>query len=153
MQSSELSRQADARPQRRWLQFKLRTFLLLTAVAGIVAGIVGRPLPEYRREARAISAIRAAGGRVRSADFPMFGQSITRKVLGNEVYQRVIWVDLSGSTADDKLLVHVGQLRRLRDLNSSSRRSVDSGVVIKEKQGQGVMKLRRGKLNGVKLGR
>lgn len=53
-----------ARPRRRWLQFKLRTLLVLTLIATLPLWVFTVRLQKVRRQRRAAAAVSAAGGHV-----------------------------------------------------------------------------------------
>jgi hypothetical protein len=48
----------------RWLQFRLRTLLVLMALCGVAVRWAGEPIIAARQQANAVAAIEAAGGRI-----------------------------------------------------------------------------------------
>lgn len=68
-----------ARPRRRWLQFKLRTLLVLMLVAALPLWAFTSRLQKVRRQRRAAAAVNAAGGDVWFADDPDDQNAATTK--------------------------------------------------------------------------
>ncbi len=83
----------DAKPKRRWLQFSLRTSLLILLIAGIVFGVVANHA--HNRKA-AIAAIRANGGTIDfgSESTPSWHEQLLRQFFGPETYQPVYAINM-----------------------------------------------------------
>src|SRR5580693_9510431 len=64
MESPEL-RLAVRKRKRRWLQFSLRTLLIVTTICAAVSGLLARKIEQKRHEQAAVDAIVKLGGLVR----------------------------------------------------------------------------------------
>jgi hypothetical protein len=83
----------DEKPKRRWLQFSLRTALLILLIAAIVFALVANYA--HKRKS-AIAAIRANGGTIKfGADSdPSWYEKLLRHFFGSETYQPVQSIDM-----------------------------------------------------------
>src|SRR5262245_23192041 len=101
---------AGLKPHRRWLQFSLRSILLLTLV---VALWLGYEVRQARRVERAFVALRALGG---DADSEPAGWSLLR-LCGVAGYgRRIVRAEIPGTAVDDAaaLLRHLPGLREVQ---------------------------------------
>ncbi len=83
----------ETEPKRRWLQFSLRTALLVLLIASIVFGLVANHA--HKRQA-AIAAIRNNGGTIRFGPDtdPSWYQKLLHQIFGSETYQPVEGIDM-----------------------------------------------------------
>jgi hypothetical protein len=79
---------SDIRPKRRWLQFSLRTCLLILLVAGVVFALVAN---HAHKRKSAIALVQANGGRIRFGPetVPNWYEKLLRQFFGAETYQPV----------------------------------------------------------------
>jgi hypothetical protein len=98
-----------ARPRRRWLQFSLRSLLLLTLV---IAGWLGFEAREASFVERTAAAIRKAGGQV---EFESKGWSLLRFVAPQRYGLRIVRAEIPAGGADEsaKLLSRVSDLHEV----------------------------------------
>lgn len=96
--------------KRRWLQFSLRSLLLLTL---LVAGWLGYEVRQVRPVERQTAAIEALGGQV---EFEPRGPSVLRYVLQGRYGQQIVAAEIPGAAAGKALepLAAMPYLRQLR---------------------------------------
>jgi len=116
------------KPKRRWLQFSLRTLFIVVTVFCVWMGVVTKRARDQRL---AVEAVVALGGKVyyshqRTRNVP--NQGITqwnpqlesrgprwlKRLIGDEYFQSVAQVDLSGTEADDEFLRNLSGLPKLQ---------------------------------------
>lgn len=95
------------RPRRhkRWFQFSLRTFVILMLLAGVVIAQFGLKLKRARQQHEAVREILQLGGMVSYDGDPSVAASTSRsglrRVLGDDFFDDVVEVYLSGPQFDD----------------------------------------------------
>src|SRR4051794_33754944 len=111
---------------RRWLQFSVRTLVIVTLLLSVGLGIVAN---RARRQREAVSAISRVGGTV-SYDYQKAekrpnafdprklppGPEWLRLLIGPEFFQDVVMVDLKGKPITDQLLKELRKLSKLENL-------------------------------------
>jgi hypothetical protein len=108
--------------KRRWLQFSVRTLLVLMLLASVPLGWVRIELNRIAREDEAVAAILELGGSV-SFEGDRSGPpnpakakpAWLRRLLGDRYFRRVDYVRFPRG-ADDEAVAHLGGLRRIRAL-------------------------------------
>ena len=121
------------KPRRRWLQFSLRTLLVLMLLLGCGLGWFAREVHKARAQGEAKKAIEKLGGRV-GWDRPPGGMMRTAvvlagKLLGEDLYWDVSQVFLSDTPVTDAGLVHLCGLTQLGTLSLNNTRVTDAGLV------------------------
>jgi hypothetical protein len=83
----------ETKPKRRWLQFSLRTCLLILLIAGVVFGLVAN---HAHKRKSAIALIRTNGGTIRFGPEtdPAWYEKLLRRFFGAETYQPVRHVNM-----------------------------------------------------------
>jgi len=122
-----------AKPKRRWLQFSLRTLLVLVLLVAVFCGWLRHKVNQSEQERRAVAAIVAMGGNVEYghekgglADPP--GPPWLRAVLGNYFFADVDTVNYPPGVGDESL-VHLDGLRHLKQLHLRGTSVTDAGLV------------------------
>ena len=120
------------KPRRRWLQFSLRTLLVLVLVIGCGFGWLGMKLRKAREQREAVKAIEKLGGWVSYEDA---SSSKIRtavvwvgKLLGEDLSGDVRYVDLSETQVTDAGLKHLRGLTQLQVLTLDSTQVTDAGL-------------------------
>src|SRR5688500_10737421 len=85
----------ETKPKRRWLQFSLRTCLLILLIAGVVFGLVSNYA--HKRES-GIAVIRNNGGTISFSPetIPTWYEKLLRQFFGPETYQPVRTINMLG---------------------------------------------------------
>src|SRR5215469_3974033 len=108
----------STRPNRRWFQLSLRAMLVLVTIGCIG---LGWEVERVRRQRAAVAAIQAAGGTVMydwhetaprtvsTAGQPK-GPVWLRKLIGDDYFQRPVWVQFLGNARSDGWVNAVGDL-------------------------------------------
>ncbi len=129
-----MSSPQPARPKRkrRWLQYSLRSLLVLTLLAAIGLGWVRHQLNRLQAEEEAVAAIRALGGTVvYGSDSPFEDESPgpkwLRSLLGEHFFCEVWEVDFPRG-ADDEVVRHLDRLRTLKRLVLRGARVTRAGL-------------------------
>ncbi len=102
--SSPAAAQPEAKPRRRWLQFSLRTLLLLVGAMGLALLAWRAYLAPYLRQCETIEVIEKLGGTCQTVEAPAW-----LRFLGGD-FQNILHVDLAGCDEPDAYLDHVGDL-------------------------------------------
>ncbi len=120
-----------SRPRRRWLQFSLRTLLLLVVPLAALCGWFASKMNAVRRERRAVAAIRAMGGHVtydwKYSHTEPPGPKWIRYLLGDDFFAGVARVGYPRASPDETLQ-HLDDLRGLRWLDLLATNVTDAGV-------------------------
>ena len=120
------------KPRRRWLQFSLRTLMVLMLVLGCGLGWLASKIIRAREQREAVKAIEELGGRV---DWKPASGGITRtaaawvgKLMGGDWSVDVGAVYLTGTPVTDAGLEHLRGLTQLRFLSLDSTPVTDAGL-------------------------
>jgi len=121
------------KPRRRWLQFSLRTTLVLTLVFGAGFGWLGMTARQASKQREALGAIQKLGG---SYNYYVSreGSSLNppkwmRKLFGDDFLNDVQAVALTGSKVTDAELADLRELEQLQGLDLESCTSItDAGL-------------------------
>lgn len=123
---------APTRPKRRWLQFSLRTMLVLVLLVAVLCGWLRHKVNQSEQERRAVEAILAMGGKVEyehekggQADPP--GPAWLRALLGDYFFARVDYVRYPRGVGDESL-VHLDRLRHLKTLHLGGTSVTNAGL-------------------------
>ena len=102
-----------SKPRRRWLQFSLRTLLIVvTLVAGLL--VAWRMYVEpYRRQRETMALIKELGGKFTTE---LGGPAWMRDWFGADNFQDIVLVDLADCDDPEKYLGQVASLPRLQTL-------------------------------------
>jgi predicted negative regulator of RcsB-dependent stress response len=120
------------KPRRRWLQFSLRTLMVLMLTFGCGFGWLAYEAERMRAQRKAASAIEKLGGSVGYAD-----ESDGRvrgavawmgKLFGEDLSGDVSSVILDGPSINDAALAHLRGLAQLRWLSLTNTRITDAGL-------------------------
>ena len=120
------------KPKRRWMQFSLRTLLIVVTVFCIGFGWLGLKLKEGREQRNAIVAIRELGGRigyeheVDRSNPP--GPEWLRQLIGDEYFFSVGAVQLTGSKVNDTSLSIIERFTDLKWLTLIGTKVTDAGL-------------------------
>jgi hypothetical protein len=140
----------ETKPKRRWLQFSVRTCLLVLLIAGVVFGLIAN---HAHRRKSALTLIRANGGRIRFGPEtdPNWYEKLLRQFFGAETYQPVRTINmLTGPRSGEKKQLpdnFLGQLSSLPEIASLGLEN----TVIAESDWRNIAKFR--KLESLLLGR
>jgi hypothetical protein len=110
-------------PKLRWYQYRLRSLFVLTTLVAIGCSWLAVMRQEQRKQGAAAKAIERAGGTVRSEG------TWLGKLLRDDSLVRVTFVNLSGHSVTDDVLVHLEGLRQLYALDLSGTKVTDGGLV------------------------
>jgi hypothetical protein len=120
------------KPRRRWLQYSLRTLLVLMLVLGCGLGWFAHKVQRARAQRKAAAAIKAVGGRLLYA--PVSGAGVRTavawvgKLLDEELSGDVIGGDLAETLITDAGLEHLWGLTQLRALSLAGAQVTDAGL-------------------------
>ncbi len=153
MATSTLAAVPKAKPKSklRWLQFRLRTLLVLMALCGVAVRWAGQPIIAARQQANAVAAIEAAGGHfykcrgkpivpgwmrrffapsacisVSHVEFPRHSGDAEMALLAD--LPHVINLMGCGSHTTDAGMTHISGLSELGWLNLSETQITDTGL-------------------------
>jgi hypothetical protein len=96
--------QPEVQPRRRWLQFSLRTLLLLVALTALAAAGWRAHVAPYVRQREAVQVIEKLGGTCQTAEAPTW-----LRWLGGD-FQNVVQVNLARCDDPEAYLDHVADL-------------------------------------------
>jgi hypothetical protein len=106
-----------ATPKRRWYQFSLKTVLVvLTLLCLGPGGYVAYEQAKARKHKAAVEAIEKFGGKVEFDQTVPVRSATMRQILGNESFGNVRSVIFDGTQVSDAGLVHLAELRGLKEL-------------------------------------
>ncbi len=136
------------RPNRRWLQFSLRTFLIVLTLLAMGLGYVSFRAREQRE---AVARINELGGHIQydyqrgSNPKPSPpGWPWLRRLVGDEYFQDVAFVNLGNTKVSDADLRLISKLRRTKILTLDGTNISDEGLAsirgMSELQSLGLMK-------------
>ena len=122
-----------ARPSRRWLQFSLRTFVIVITVFAAWLGYVSFRAREQRE---VVARIKELGGYVQY-DYQMGknpqknppGWPWLRRLVGDEYFQDVEYANLDGTKVSDSDLRLICKLRRTKKLSLNKTDVSDEGLI------------------------
>ena len=121
------------RPRRRWLQFSLRTLLVVMLVLGCGLAWFAREVEREWAQREAAVTIRKMGGRVEYV--AVSGGMIPTAVawlgglIDHDLSGYVASVSLKGTRVSDAGLVHLQRLTQLVELNLDNTQVSDAGLV------------------------
>ncbi len=120
------------KPRRRWLQFSLRTMLVLVLLLGVGFGWFAREVQKARAQREAAKAIEKLGGSV-DWGLPSAGMIRTAvagvgKLFGEDLSGDTTMVVLVGSLDTDAGLALLQGLRQLRQLYVTGSQVSDAGL-------------------------
>jgi hypothetical protein len=120
-------------PRRRWLQYSLRTLMVLTLVCSLPCGWLAYQLRQAQEQREAGKAIEELGGSVgyEPASGGMIRTAVAwvGKLLGQDLSVDVRSVDLALPAVTDAGLTHLRGLTQLRGLYLDSTQVSDAGLV------------------------
>jgi len=124
-------------PRRRWLQFSLRTLMVLMLVFGAGFGWFAREVQRARARREAAKTIEKLGGRVTwqppSGGIVQTAVTWVGKLFGEDFSGDVVVVDLSDTQVTDAGLVHLDGTTGMWHLYLSNTRITDEGVAKLQK--------------------
>jgi hypothetical protein len=114
-------------PERRWFQFSLRTLLVFVTLCAVPCSWLGVKLQQARRERKLATEIEMCGGSV-SWSKPS-GPDWLRRVLGDDVFRHVYFVDLGNTNVTDVGLERFVELTQVQELCLiNAHRITDAGL-------------------------
>lgn len=120
------------KPKRRWLQFSLRTMLVLVLVVSVPLGWFAREVQRVRVQRKAATAIQELGGSVRYSPVSSAGVRAAvvslGKLFGADMSRVVTGVVLNGTQISDAGLAHLQGLPQLRTLFLDNTQVSDAGL-------------------------
>jgi len=109
--------------KRRWLQFSLRTLMVLMLIVSVPLGWLAYKLRQGREHRAAVEAIQRLGGRIGSRPDRL------GRPPGEEVYPGRVWVCFSRTPVRDAELAYLRGPRGLYQLNQDATKVTDAGLV------------------------
>jgi internalin A len=129
---STTSAPTTPKPKRRWLQYSLRTIMVLMLVVGCGLGWLGREVQRARAQREAAAAIEKLGGKAMrqpaSAGMMQTVVDLLGKWLGEDLSADVTGVFLGGTEVSDAGLAHLRGLRQLALLYLDNTKVSDTGL-------------------------
>ena len=124
------------KPRRRWLQFSLRTMILIMLLIGCGLGWFAHERKQARDQRKAAMEIKQLGGVAMQCGRyePQNGwksrvPSWLKRILGDDVFLTISYVSLRKSKATDKDLVRLRAFPQLKELDLSESHITDAGLV------------------------
>ena len=119
--------------RRRWLQFSLRTLMVLAVVVSVPLGWLGTSVRQARIRREAVSKIQELGGTVfydydRDIDPRPNGLKWAWDLLGDDFFLDVDSIDLQDCPVTDVELVRLQPLTHLRYLDLTNTHVTDAGL-------------------------
>jgi len=121
------------RPRRRWLQFSLRSILVLTGVLAVLIAWLGPKFYFAYEQRQAVAAILASGGQV-AYDYQAAGEQEPpgpkwlRRLIGDDFFQRIDVVSFRGQNISDANLKSLSGMTDLHRLSIYSPIVTDAGL-------------------------
>jgi Leucine-rich repeat (LRR) protein len=125
--------------KRHWFRYSLRSLLIFVTIVGCALGWLGMKFREAKKQENAVRSIRKIGG-IAKYDYefsPSVGEppNLARRVpkwlcekMGEDLFENIYEVDLSGHTVTDADMETLGQLVQLRRLWLDDTDVTDVGV-------------------------
>jgi hypothetical protein len=115
--STDAENRVNAKPKRRWLQFSLRTLIVLMLAVGCGFGWLAHEIGHARIQRKAATEIEELGGSVEFEDvtFPT-ARAWLGKFCGEDLPGDVTDVSFAGTRVSDEGLVHLQAVTQLRCL-------------------------------------
>ncbi|GEM_PF-848663 len=126
----------DVPERRKWFQFRLRSLLIAVLVLSLPLSWFAVRMDKARRQKQAVSELAKLGNvkvlyecqdRWPLAGVPA-GPIWLRKLLGDDYYNDITYVDISNTRADDATLLHLKAFPRLRFLRLDRTLVTDEGL-------------------------
>jgi Leucine Rich repeat len=120
--------------RRAWFQFRLRTFLIIVAIAGLGLGWLGRGVHRAQMQRAAVVRIQELGGSVQYLGADPFSEPDSRVegwvrwTFGNDYYDRVTAVDLNSKAVTDADMPLFDYLPDVEDVDLAGTKVGDRGI-------------------------
>ena len=120
----------DTRPKRRWLQFSLRTLLVVMTVLCVGPGsYIAYEQQKARRQRTAVEAMEKLGGSIEYDNARPRRSAAVRWLLGDDTFRNLRRVDFRTSPSiTDADLVHLELFPQLDTLDVTDRQVTDAGL-------------------------
>lgn len=115
----------ETKPKGRWLQFSMRTMLVVVSMTCVALAVWVAPV---ERQRRAVAAIKALGGRVTYVENKSASVSPFWRWLPQAYQDEVEEVSLTGTNVTDTELAHLGALTGLQKIYLYDTRLTDAGL-------------------------
>jgi hypothetical protein len=129
---------SPVKSRRRWLQYSLRTLLVVTTLCAVACSWLGVKLQQARRQREAVEVIVKLGGSVAyDWEYDANGLKLNAKppgqgglpgLLGDDFFQTVRVVNLARTQATDASLEHLSGLRQVQYLTLGGTKVTDAGM-------------------------
>jgi hypothetical protein len=123
-----LSSPPTPKPRRRWLQFSLRTLMLLVVMFGAGFGWLGMKLRQAKVQREAVDAVSHLRVSVSYDRTTSLVPDWLRTMLGDDVFAAVVWADFDDPQVTDADLRHLEGLPQLRTLHLTNAKVTDAGL-------------------------
>jgi hypothetical protein len=127
-----VSQSPTPKPRRRWLQFSLRTLMVLMLAVGCGFGWLGMKVKEARDQREAVEVIRRFGGHVTCVAAPRntmrTAATWVGRLFGEDLSEDVISVSFEDAEVTDDGLRHLKAFGQLRRLSLSGAAITDNGL-------------------------
>ena len=124
--------QMKTKPRRRWLQFSLRTMLVLMLAFGCGFGWLAYQIKQARQQREAANVIEKLGGTIdwdpTSGGMIRTAMAWVGKLLGQDLFVDVRSVYLDNTPVTDAGLEHLRGLRQLQVLDLDNTQVTDAGL-------------------------
>ena len=124
------------KPRRRWLQYSLRTLLVLMLVISVPLGVLASKIRRARAQRVVVQEIQELGGMAIHCGgldprekWPPRVPLWLLKILGDDFFRTINYVQLRGPKATDAELARLRALPQIRSLHLRSSRVTDAGLV------------------------
>jgi hypothetical protein len=128
--------QMNPKPRRRWLQFSVRTMMVLMLVISVPLGWLAYKVRQAREQRAVVRQIQELGGTAGHCvqfepreKWPPRVPSWLLNILGDDFFRTINYVALSGSKVTDAELVRLRALPQLESLYLRSSQVTDAGLV------------------------
>jgi hypothetical protein len=128
--------QIKLKPRRRWLQFSLRTLLVLMLMISVPLGVLASKIRKAREQRIVVQKIQELDGMAIHCGqleprekWPPRIPLWLRKTLGDDFFRTINYVHLRGPKVTDAELVRLRALPQLRSLYLRGSRVTDAGLV------------------------
>lgn len=127
---TRLSNAPAPKSRRRRFQFSLRSLLIFTIICGVAAGRLGKRIEQKRHEHEVVNEVLKSGGSI-AYDFlsgEPSGPEWLRSILGQNFFNEVVELKLSGYDVTDETCGQIKKLSHLENVRLSDSSISDIGL-------------------------